>query len=186
MSIAYGVGFLCGLLVVVIASLILRKTVFKGDRKPQYDERQTQEQNRAGRVALFVLIIYNTLYGIVESMFGGLPFSVFTAMYIGVLIAILVYCCMCIWNEAYFAINQNATKWIIFFYALAAFNIVIGILNAKVNGSGANWTLNFCVGVMCLVVATVAWIKMIRVRRDAEELDAAETDGFEKPEESEK
>ena len=150
----YALGVICGIIATAIVVIIIKKLIWGKSNKykaPKYDERQTLEQAKAGRVGMYVLMVFNMLAGLATLFIEDLPFSFFNLMLTGILLTITVYCCLCIWREAYFAINQSSKKWITFFLIIGVINIALGIFD--------NSFVNLLCGAMCAIVSITALIK---------------------------
>lgn len=126
MSIEYTVGMFCGVFFGIFLVAILIRLMRK-DRslKGKYDERQEIVRGRAYKIGFYVLLI-----GIAAEIF----LNNFISSYISsnilnfavLCFGVLAYACYCIWNEAYFALNDSPKRFLI----ISAF---IGIINI---GSG--------------------------------------------------
>ena len=156
-SLEYAVGVICGIIfAIVIAKLIQKLLLKKGKMKEaKFDERQLYEQAKAGKSSLYMLLTYNVVVGVIALYIDGL--STYILMITGAFLAITVYCVLCIWNEAYFGINQRVASWIKYFVIIGVINIAIAI--SLVFAADGNYLLNLEAGIMCLVIAVTAIIK---------------------------
>ncbi|MBQ0005216.1 MAG: hypothetical protein KBS68_05070 [Clostridiales bacterium] len=179
MSLAYALGFVFGVAVAAGIIWLVKKFIWKG-QKAKYDERQLVEQGKAGKIGMYALMIYNVCYGLIDMVFGIENVSTFTAMVGGCIFAVLVYACVCIWNEAYFPINQSSKKWIILVAGLGILNIVIAVMNrSHLESILDGYAINFFAGIMCIVVDIVAIAKFQLVKKAAVEDDADDEDEIE-------
>lgn len=170
MSISYALGFAVGVVITVGAIWLVKKLLWKGQgKKAKYDERQLMEQGKAGKIGMYTLMVYNCLYGIVDMVFEPENVSTFTALVGGCILAVLIYACICIWNEAYFPINQSSKKWIVLLAFLGVLNVGIALMNREhLEGMIDGYAINMICGIMCLVVDAVALIKFQLVKKSAE------------------
>ncbi len=166
MSIYYFIGFVVGVAVAVLLITIVRKKIF-GSEKAQYDERQLAEQGKAAKYAYYTLMIYIFLYAALESCEIPHFVSPMTGCFVGIVISILIYACICIRNEAYFPINQSAKKWLHFLDAIGILNLVIFVLNVWGNGGmleedGSLTTsfINLLCAILMLVISIICRITM--------------------------
>lgn len=166
MSIAYGIGFLCGIAIVAIGGIIVKKKLFK--EKAVYDERQEREQGVACKIAFYTLLAYNLIMGVVDMTFdtglGG-----YVMMIIGVGISVVIYAVYCIWKEAYFPINQSYIKWAVLLIVIGLLCAVIGIMNLKADtGSETGIGCMVCAG-MVIIIGLVSLIRLRIDNREGEE-----------------
>lgn len=169
MSIAYAVGLIVGLGVGATGFLGLRKLLFKNREKAKYDERQKIEQGKAATSSMYFLMIYCFAYGLVDGLLEITEISTFIAMVCGVILTVLLYACICIWNEAYFPVNQSTTRWMVFLFAVGLFNFFV----AYINRDDINPALtNTMCGILCMAVTGVSYIKLTVLKnKDAEDSD---------------
>lgn len=128
MSIEYKVGMFCGVFFGIFLVAILIRLMRK-DRslKGKYDERQEIVRGRAYKIGFYVLLIGIAaeifLNNFISSYISSIILN-FTVLCIGV----LSYACYCIWNEAYFALNDNPKRFLIISAFIGIFNIGSGLV----------------------------------------------------------
>ena len=164
MNIAYGIGFICGLIFVVAAAFIIRKLIFR--KKAVYDERQKIEQGKACKAGFYFLLAYCLCFGFADNIFD-FRFTQLPIMFGGALISVMIYAVYCIWKEAYFPINQSSIKWIVLLIALGIVNVFIAVMN--ISTSPQSTVINGMCAVMILIISIVSIIKLIIVRRNCSE-----------------
>ncbi|MDD6191265.1 MAG: hypothetical protein PUB75_06720 [Firmicutes bacterium] len=164
MSIAYGIGFICGLAFVFIAAFVFKKFFFR--KKAVYDERQKIEQGKACKAGFYFLLVYCMLFGIADNVFD-FRLTQLPVMLGGALISVMIYAVYCIWKEAYFPINQSSIKWIVLLIALGIVNVFIAVMN--ISTSPQSTVINGMCAVMILIISIVSIIKLIIVRRNCSE-----------------
>lgn len=128
MSIEYEFGVFCGVFVGIFLVAILIR-LMRNDRclKGKYDERQEIVRGRAYKIGFYVLLV-----GITAEIF----LNNFISSYISnnilnfavLCIGVLSYACYCIWNEAYFALNDNPKKFLIISALIGIVNITSGLV----------------------------------------------------------
>ena len=171
MSVAYGAGFICGVALVAIAGILIKKKCFKS--KPVYDERQLLEQGKACKAAFYALIAYNMLAGLTDAILE-LNVGVYVMMIVGVGISIIIYAGICIWNEAYFPINQSAIKWIVWLFIIGVFNIFTGVMNIKAEpGSETGMGCLIC-AIMVIIVGFISLLKLYLTSRKSDEFEESD------------
>lgn len=184
MNIAYFGGMIVGIAVVAIVILLfkkkLNKRIFGSEEKAKYDERQLIEQGKAGKMGMYFLMVYNAIFGIIDVCFD-LPINTFVLMFAGIILTVTVYATICIWNEAYFPVNQSIKRWIWLLFGIGTLNAVTAIFNAK-GPDASNELINtsvliniLCV-VMCYGIVIISIIKLKAMERATED-DDDEIDG---------
>ena len=93
------------------------------------------------------------------------------AMTASILVGVAVFASYCIWNDGYFALNENRESMLIMFGLIGAMNLVIGIGNLVSGAIIENGALTFrCINLFCallfLVVFVVLLIKQIKDRKE--------------------
>lgn len=164
MNIAYGIGFICGLIFVVAAAFIIRKLIFR--KKAVYDERQKIEQGKACKAGFYFLLAYCLCLGFADNIFD-FRFTQLPIMFGGALISVMIYAVYCIWKEAYFPINQSSIKWIVLLIAIGGINIFVAVMNRSVNMESS--IINGMCAAMILIISVISLIKLLIVRRSCHE-----------------
>lgn len=179
MSVEYIMGLMLGFIVAIVLVFAFRKKML-GREKPQYDERQLAEQGRAAKIAYYTLMSYIIIYGALLSVMEITIASPLVVIFAGVLLSIVVYALVCIKNEAYFPINQSASRWLYFLDIIGIINIAIFIINAlaeggilEADGSISTYIVNLLCGMVLLALSLVCRISMKKAKEvDDEELEA--------------
>lgn len=158
------VGLAIGLVIIVI---LLKVTKTDGDMKCKYDERQSGVRGKGFRLGFFTLMIYDAVYGLMNALLEKPLLDTSSAMVLGICLSIAVYAVYCIWNDAYFSLNENPRKLLFAFGAIGLCNLVLGavniingtaITNGMMNFRGANLTC----GIMFIVVFAALLAKKVR------------------------
>ncbi len=163
MDMAFPIGVMCGIVFVVIMKLRSNKT----SRRDVYDERQLAEQGRAAKWGFYSLMVMNCLYGCFGWMLDCL--NTFEGVFICMMVSIGVYVGVCIYKEAYFPVNKNSRKLMLFVFGMGLLNLVIGIMAFVRNGSLLDedgillmQSINIIVGVLCILIPIVSYVKIMR------------------------
>ena len=168
------IGILCGIAVGFLVSVLLLKWTKKDNSsKCKFDERQELVRGRGFKYGFISLIIGNFLYAVIDLVFEKKVIDTLAGMTICVIIAVLVHASYCIWNEGYFAMNENPQKVLVMFSGIAVLNFVIFLINALhrniiIDGVVTFGIANFFCGIMCLVIFAVLFIKWKRDNREEE------------------
>ncbi len=168
MNTVYVVGMMCGLAIAVVAIWVFKKIfmkkVFNGETKSRYDERQLIEQGKAGKIGMYFLMVYGVIYGLVDLVWAP-EVSPFIVMFAGMIITITLYAIICIWNEAYFPINQSIKKWLWIMTGIAVLNAVVAFTNSRGPVSmteivTTSVIVNILCVIMCMAVVVASIIKL--------------------------
>lgn len=167
-------GFLTGLMIVVILALVVSVIVKKNISPAKYDERQELVRGRAFKYAFWVLASYLCLNGLLQVGTGIEWADLMTSSFIGICLSMTVFVIACIMNDAYFAFNQKPKLYLILFGVLIAVNLTIGIINltdrdlAFVTDGKINFhVLSFVIVVVFLAIFITLAIKTLMTKRQA-------------------
>lgn len=154
---------------IIIIMLVKRDGKIKG----KYDERQELVRGRGYKYAFYTLMFYNALLEFIAAIIEKRFMQGTIQVIIGMCIGIVVYASYCIWNDSYFAINDNPKRVLIIFILIGAINFSLGIINL-VEGDWVNdgqltsGFANFAAGILAMVVSIVAAAKWISNRKKEE------------------
>lgn len=168
MNTSYVIGFIIGLVVTVLFIIIIAKVITKignnnGESKTEYDERQKMVIGQGYKIAFWtlsaLLVVVQMFIEIgkvanfcspIKAEYGTIAFSI-------IIISIMVFCIYCIWNGAYFGLNNNKKRYIIILLAIGVLNILISVGNIimgnmVVDGQLTGYFVNLMCGIMMFVV----------------------------------
>ena len=135
------IGLICmGVLAAVFGLcrlLIWRWNAYEGGA---YDERQVADQNRAGKVSFFTLMVYLSVLQLLRMLaLEGIENAMDTLIWVGLLLGIAVYGTIAIWTNGY-NVMQKKGKWtILILLALAAVHLADFIDIGYVYRQGQWW-----------------------------------------------
>ncbi len=168
--VTYGliIGLVIGLLLVVIM-LAITKTNDK--IKCDFDERHEMIRGKGFKYAFFTMVIGNGLFAILHTLEISLFADMLVAMTFSILLGVMVFACYCIWNDGYFALNENKTMLMILFAFIGVFNIVLGATSfaqgvAFVDGRLTIRSLNLFCGILMLIIFVTILCKHIKDGRE--------------------
>ena len=163
MSIYVKVGILVGMLIgIIIVTFFMKFTKKDGDMKCKYDERQANVRGKGYKLSFFTLFIYNAIYGLLGIMIEKRYVDSLAAMMIGICLAVAVYVVYCIWNDAYFSLNENPRRVIIGFGLIALLNLLLGVMNLYDGMVITDGMLNYrSVNLICGVLFIIIFITLI-------------------------
>lgn len=175
MNVYYVAGVAAGVLVgILFIFLFLKVTKTDGKMKCKYDERQNTARGNGFKYGFFTLMICNMLHAFAMDGDTVLPVDGSVIILISVMLGILVYVSYCIWNDAYFSLNENRRRVLILFGVIGVANLCLGIGSLHSGRAFTNGVLNvhsvnlFC-GIMFLMIFTVLLVKRAAVKSDEEE-----------------
>lgn len=168
-NLAYVLGFLVGLLCVVIVSFIIRIIWKKkhGTKYGTYDERQVLARGSAYKSGFLILMVYELFVGMLSLGIGKEFFAdSMTRSFVGIVIAVSVFAVECIVKDAYCSLSENAKSLIVLFLAAGIINLMLVIRSYFIgesyltNGKLNYHSMNLMVAIMAFVIAMANLIKM--------------------------
>lgn len=168
-------GLLFGILGgILLALLFLFISITDTSLRRKYDERQLLKQRNAYKYAGFSMIGFTCF--LLCWIAGGLPSFAKPEVLLFLIIFswVLVYAVCAIWNDAYFALNENRSRLIGIFVTLTLLNLLftgITICNGKLLTDGElNFrSLNLFCGILSATIITAILLKMQKEKREQEE-----------------
>lgn len=163
-KVAFVIGLAIGLLVVAICLAASKK----GDEtKNQFDERQELVRGIGFKYGFFTLMISNAVLLFLKVLEVPLFGNMEVAMTVSIVAGVAVFASYCIWNDGYFALNENRKSLLIMFGLIGALNIVIGIANLIAgvvieNGALTFRSTNLFCALLFLVIFVVLLLKHIK------------------------
>lgn len=158
-----GLGVLAGLIFVAVILVMTKKD---GSIKCKYDERQDCVRGKGFKFSFFTLMIYDAAYGLMGVAAEKPIMDEFTAMMLGICIAVAVYAIYCIWNEAYFSLNESPKRVLLAFAVIAAVNLLLGITNLSHGELVTNGMLNFkSTNLMCGILFFAIFLTLLLKKR---------------------
>lgn len=172
---AYTLGVIVGIFVGVILIVLFMKWMRKdGSVRCRWDERQLLIRGNGFKYSFFTVIALLFLYSMIGSEIEGFPMD-YQAMGIFIIfLGAMVDIVYCIWNGAYFALNENKKRVLILFAVLGIINLLAGIRHL-VNGEAfTDGVLNiqsanlFC-GMLFVVIFVAMLLRMLIPEKDYDE-----------------
>ncbi len=118
----HSLEYAVGILIVLAATLVIAvKAKAKGGVPGKFDERQQALRGRAYKAAFWTLNGYLALCVALEVL--GIRWAQHTVLlFVGICFSVTVFALICIWTDAYFAINQKPRFYMGLFAALCVVN----------------------------------------------------------------
>ena len=164
------IGIIYGLVVGIFVVLIVCALTKNGDRSElKYDERQLAARGKAFKGGFFTILIMNFLAVIFTAAEISIPIDSTLAMLISCFLGMLVFLGIAIWENAYYALNENGRNVVIAFTIIGLINFVIGIINLRGDEVIVNGVVQGekCMNFMCaLLFIYIAMVTAIRVYVD--------------------
>ncbi|MCI5902748.1 MAG: hypothetical protein MRZ74_09495 [Blautia sp.] len=177
---AYRLGILTGILAGVILVIIFLKYSKKdGSLRCKWDERQLLIRGNGFKYAFFTVLVLLFLYCSLGVSFEGFPLDVQAAGFLIAILGVAVDVVYCIWNGAYFSLNENRKRVLIGFALIGGFNLFIGVSGILHGASITNGVLNvrsanlFC-GALFIVIFLTLFLRMAVPEKDGEEEETGE------------
>ena len=175
-SIAYKWGFGAGVVVgLVLVGIVIRLLLGrKSKRSREYDERQKLAQGIAYKYGYYTLLGYLAAVSLFDLMTGVRWCSLYTGVFLGVLLSVGVFGIVGICNDAYFPFRENPGRYIALFAVLGAMNVVIGVSHYLHEGTFmqdgmlSHSVVNPLAGVLLLLLAGAMAAKRQREKRETE------------------
>lgn len=163
-SSAYLIGLIAGLVAVAAAFTIMGAK--KGRSAPyRYDERQTLARLKAYRAAFFTLIAYLLINELVKSLLDMRWGEALVEPFIGICAALTLFVILCVFSDAYFALNEKRPFYMKLFAAAIVVNAVPIVMNiADGEGFTTNGLVNFHVMNIVILVMFALIIASLAVK----------------------
>ena len=127
----YMLGFICGLLIVLIAGIVLRILGKKKKiNRAYYDERQEAVRGAGFKYAYFTAMRVLILGGISEIMIDASWCGLFTFGMLALWLSICVFTTYCVIKDAYFSLRARRKALVIIFLAAGVINLCFGLESA--------------------------------------------------------
>ncbi len=169
-SISVILGTLLGIVLVTFLAAFSQKDE---TMKQQYDERQELVRGRGFKYAFFAMLIWNALFYILKTadIHALYAISMEFVCIVGIMLGTGIYAVYCIWNDAYFALNQTAVPLMVMLSVFGIINLVFGIRYVMYNPIFQEGTFdirvtNLLAGMLTLVIFAVMLIKKLRTDRE--------------------
>ena len=168
MGIGFKVAFVIGLAVGLLVVAICVAATKKGDDiKNQFDERQELVRGKGFKYRFFTMMISNAALLVLKILEIPLFSNMEVAMTASIVIGVSVFASYCIWNDGYFALNENRKSLLIMFGLISTLNLVIGIGNVFAgviieNGAFTFRSTNLFCALMFIAVFIVMLAKHIK------------------------
>ena len=158
-KVAFVIGLAVGLLVVAICVAASKN----GDEvKNQFDERQELIRGRGFKYGFFTMMIANATLLCLKILEIPLFSNMEVAMTASIVIGVGVFASYCIWNDGYFALNENRKRLLIMFGVIGMMNLIIGIGNAVGGVVMENGALTFrSTNIFCAILFIVIFIVLL-------------------------
>lgn len=161
MIIGIGCGIIVGLIVAFILLLVMKTD---GSLKSKYDERQELVRGRGFKYGFFTMMVYYVIYGFLGVALEKMPVDHLVGCILGILLGVLVCACYAIWNEGYFALNEDRKRVLIIFAVIAIVNFVVAGVNMMQYGLVQDGvltihSLNLFCGLLFIIIGIVLFLK---------------------------
>lgn len=169
------VGVICGILLGLLICFVSFRFLNKNRKtKTEYDERQKAIRGIGYQLGFWTMAILLAVLMIVASGNIVIPVSPMVLYFSIIFMGIAVMVVYCIWNEAYFGMNNISSRWYFFMLFFAIINFVFVFVAIRkgqmiVDGVLESPFINFLGGMIFLVVFLTTVIKkMVDKKQESE------------------
>ncbi|MCR4604521.1 MAG: hypothetical protein K5639_00805 [Eubacterium sp.] len=154
-------GIIVGLL---IAAVIMKVANKDGKMKTEYDERQKIVRGKSYMLSFYGVVITNAIFMMLQLSDVDLSVLGMEVFFIPIFVGILIHVSYSIFNDGYFGMNNNTSKYMIFMAFIAVINIACGIMPWADEGLIQDGKIypnfaNLLMGILFLVIAIEMIIK---------------------------
>lgn len=160
---------LAPIMMMAIIVIVIIGIFGKNRKKVIFDEMQLKTRNKGYRYSFLTLLLYNSIYSLLESAFDIIIFDSFaTTSFIGLLISIFVFSFICIKENAYLSFTDNIKNKVILFFILGVLNIATSVMDCL----AGNWvkdgllTFNICIPILSLMMIFLAIYLLIKTTKN--------------------
>ena len=151
----------------IIFGLIICWIIFKfansnHKAKTDYDERQKEIRGNGYQAAFYTLTVYEAVMVVLSFGDFQLPVEPYIIHAAGIFLSCTVLACYCVWKGAYWGLNNNRTRYYIFFVLMIVFNAIPVIGSISRGGMYENGKLSFpFVNLMAVIMLAAIGIVML-------------------------
>ena len=174
MALKATVGLLFGLIIGLVIAFVLIKVANTNHKmKTEYDERQQFVRGKGYMYGFYTFVFYEAIMLVFDMAEFEFPVEAYTLHFVGIILACLVLCIYCIWNDVYWGLNNNKKKYYVIFAVCIILNALPVAMQAKYgtlvqDGKIGLPVLNILVLIMMAVIGITCIIKKL-VKRDSSE-----------------
>lgn len=171
----YKLGFIVGIiagciLLAVFGAITRTKRRKDGKMRCEFDERQEIVRGRGFKYGFFALLLTNLVSGFYFELSETVVTDAFTFCVFTCCVGICVYVVYCIWNDAYFALNEKRNRLLAVFIFTFALNLLCGIRNLLTDeGDEVSGLTNLLISVMFCVIFLTLLLKKKKDKKEAED-----------------
>lgn len=174
-------GLITGVLIGIVLVFIISK-VSNTDKKVknEYDERQKMVRGKGYKLSFFTVVIWSSLLAFLSISGVEIPADSGVLFFSVVFVGVLVECSYCIWNDGYWALNNDRASYKKFFWIVGLFNAFVSFVNIK-NGSMFEGgimrfsALNLMAAFLFVVLGVVLWLKSLKDKHEEGDDDGEES-----------
>lgn len=166
------IGIFLGVMIGIGGLVIILALIKNGDdARSQYDERQQIARGKAYRAGFYTMGIAILVMFILEMAGVSLPIERSLTYFMIFVFGGLALIAVNIWNDSYYAMNENPIRFVVIFALIALFELMIGIRYVTtgqliVNGILTFRAMSFVVVFMLLFVLVMTLIKRLKDKRE--------------------
>lgn len=165
-------GIIAGVIIgIIIVLFILKYTKTNRKLKCEYDERQELVRGRGFKYGFFTMLIVAACTEAWSAFIENAIINHFTSTMLTCFSGITVYAIYCIWNDAYFALNEKRKSLIIVFAFVGIYNLILGCVNIfqHLTQNTGLITANMICAVMFIAIFIALLLKSRKDQKDESE-----------------
>ena len=176
-SMEYMMGFMAGLLIVIVVFAVIWKVSGSESLKGDYDERQERIRGVGYKYAMYANLIMLVAYMILSMFIEDIPLYPGEVALTIIIVSVVIYALYCIRKDAFFGVRYKSRTYLI----LLGFVVVINLLGAVMALADGDWIedgryieFGFYSNMMCVIgfgTILAAILARNASRRKEEQLD---------------
>lgn len=164
---AYLAGILVGFAAVAIAGFIAKVVFKKKIFSCEYDERQELIRGRAFKYGFLAMMVYFAVFGIGSGILDHELVPTRILCVIGIGIGLTVFAVYAIWHDAYYALKEKPTAYIVLFLAVIVLNVFAAVRFWVGHEPGVSpVSMNLIFAAVFLVILIVQLMKMAKDKKE--------------------
>ena len=168
-NVFYTAGVACGLFVGLMLVAVIYSLKIKKNTGCEFDERQQLMRGKAFKYGFIAMLVYLFTYGILTDMAGFSFGDNLTPSVIAVLVGVGTFATVCIWKDAYFALQEKAKPFILLDFLLMLINFINAYSHLRDSSRKTNaGYLNLATALVLLCILITMGVKTISEKRHVE------------------
>lgn len=142
---------------IIIIAILVYKLARRGEKNTNFDERMELARGKGCYHAFLTILLLLGIYAVFPNQITRLGFTIPLACVLIICIGVFVFIAYTLWNDAYFAVNENSKKVLRMTLALGAINGIIAYRNVN-----HFLSMHFFICCTFFAITVVAVVKIIK------------------------